>query len=88
MKMTQFCLLFSPFCFIPISIWSTTKEIQNKQLRELGRSLPDVILAAKADTTKTKYQIGWNKWIQFDIQFADKDEVPPISEDFLMSLYT
>ena len=48
--------LMLSFLIISDTIWSRTRNLQNKELEELAASLPEVVLAAKAESTTTTYQ--------------------------------
>ena len=53
-SVSRFLLL--SFLIISDTIWSRTRNLQNKELEELAASLPEVVLAAKAESTTTTYQ--------------------------------
>ena len=81
------CLVFFFFFFfliIPDTIWARIDNIQNEEVRELACSLPEVILAARAESTTTKYQRGWKSWLQWS---SEKDITSIPADPFHVAIF-
>ena len=46
-------------------IWDINEKIQSKHLLSLANTLPKLIEASHADSTNSKYETGWRRWIQW-----------------------
>lgn len=81
---TDISVVFRIFFFLE-GVWTRKKELKNNELKSLSESLPEVIMAAKADTTTNKYWRAWSKWLQW---CKDKDEVISMPADpFIVAIY-
>ena len=57
-------------------IWANAKNMQDPEIKELARSLPQVVRSALAPTTREKYGGGWTNWQRWASSKPEVQEFP------------
>ena len=67
------------------TIWNQLNHVENKEVKDLALSLPNVLTAARAKSTTGKYQTGWSNWLNW---CKDKEEITPVpANPFYVAIY-
>ena len=66
-------------------IWEEIKSIQDPGLKERAHLLPNILQARWADSTKTKYEKAWEKWVKWCQAYPESPKLP--AQPFYIALY-